>query len=265
MQLSLDDFENCIPLEVLPSFDQISWVIKPQTILFEKTNYTIKVTKDIRDTFDNPLPNEHFSGFQKITTPCSPTEADSYTLISDLNIPDVQNWDTESQLNDFYTQGPYALPEAIDRVAYCLQVDDDWVWASFTYSDKTKIGVPTDYILDEEITGLNIMSNKLTRQEDINGSVEFWDHCYKPGADNNMGSSSIFDTDDTRSRSDCYGSMQIHTTSETIMAFNSWSSNRCDLQIGSEKNSSGHTDGTFNNNCSQISIKTLKTFVREAP
>jgi len=195
--------------------------------------------------------------------PCSPLEASSYELVREVDIPDPKDdWDSDADV-------PYVvkktIPSRISRVAYCLQLGDQWVWTSFDYTDASKVGIPTDFVLDRGVSNLNVHSNvaAVPSQTRTNGKLEFWDHCY--GFSNGK-----YDDDDDMqaSRPNCYGSMQVHSSGETIWSFNGWSnSNSCDVQIGHAANERGHTDGTFNNNCQHYGNGRgkLRAYVQVAP
>ena len=68
-------------------------------------------------------------------------EADAYTLVFALPIPEDANY--EDGLPP-YTVDESASIGSFDRIAYCLQLDDQWVWVSmdaFT-GEPAQVGVP---------------------------------------------------------------------------------------------------------------------------
>jgi len=178
------------------------------------------------------------------TGPCSAPEASSYQEVRTVNIPDgLGNWDKDHQV-------PYILqkdiPSKISRVAYCLKLNDDWVWTSFDLTDPKKVGVPVDYVLDGNMQHVNVVSGckEVQSHTNVQGKLEFWSHCYGRGAGHK------YDHNDVKTRSDCYGSMQVHVNAKTVWAFNGWShKGYCDVQIGHHVNRYRSTDGTFNRNC----------------
>jgi len=187
-------------------------------------------------------------------------EASKYQLVSTVSIPKNNgNWDRASQIP--YTVNN-AVPSDIQRVAYCMQIGHKWVWSSFDYSDRSKLGVPANYKLDGNVQNMNVYSNVVKTEVGVTGKAEFWDNCYNTGG----GNSRAYDHDDTPTNSDCYGSMQIHSGKNTIFGFNGWShGSHCDVTIGN--NAGAHTDGTFLTNCNnyQDGVSEIRTYVEMTP
>ena len=137
-----------------------------------------------------------------------------------------------------------AVPATISRVAYCVRLNDQWVWTSFDWTDTAKLGVPADYQINGDVSHMNVFSNSaaIATTKDTTGRAEFWHNCY---------GSNYKDADTPTVSEDCYGSMQIHTKvgspGQTLFGFNGWSNaNHCDVTIG---NDAVHQDGTFNYKC----------------
>jgi hypothetical protein len=196
-----------------------------------------------------------------ISCACSPPESADYTLISTVGIPTSnKNWDTAAQV-------PYkvknAVPAKITKVAYCMKLNNKWIWSSFDNTNSKAVGVPTDYKLDTTVKNLNVFSNDANVKTAFHsaGKVEFWDNCYGQSG----GNSRKFDHDDTTTQGNCYGSMQIHQGTKTVMAFNGWShGSHCDVAIGPNANAHG-TDGTFLRNCNSYANaqSEIRTYVKE--
>ena len=97
-------------------------------------------------------------------------------------------------------------------------------------------GLPVDWTYDTNIEGLTVSvtsGNEDGSLDDLEregegGSIEFWSNCYGKGADG------IWDNNDVPDgRVDCYGSMQVHHTEGTILAFNAWSYNlKTEMGVG---------------------------------
>jgi hypothetical protein len=190
-----------------------------------------------------------------------PPESEEYTLVSTVGIPTKnQNWDTSKQVPYKVNNG---VPAKFTRVAYCMKLNNKWVWSSFDSTNANAVGVPTDYKLDSTVKNLNVYSNeaRVKTQTGAAGKVEFWDNCYGK----NGGNGRLYDHDDAPTQANCYGSMQIHQGISTVMGFNGWShGSHCDVTIGSQKNAHG-TDGTFLANCNTYAnaASEIRTYVKE--
>lgn len=209
-------------------------------------------------------------------------EADGYTLVYELPIPEDANYE------DGFP--PYAVDRSasigsFDRIAYCLQLDDQWVWVSMGAFTEVaaRVGVPvasTGATFHQPVSNMNVYSNVpgVTNGTGIStGNIEFSHHCYDemmsmslPGA-----SGTVNDHDDLfpHPRDDypsCYGSMQVHDHGprQTVFAYNQWDRNPelnfgpDDLGIG---NAPGiHPDWTGEGNARQYATRTLYVLVRES-
>lgn len=70
-----------------------------------------------------------------------------------LNMPVTANWDTSAQVP--YDVDNSAAAGAFTRVAYRMVLGAETVWGemdAFT-TDKTKLGIPTDWIFDQDVRG----------------------------------------------------------------------------------------------------------------
>jgi hypothetical protein len=210
------------------------------------------------------LPTDYPTLAPTLSLGCDPAEAAGYTLVSSVGIPTLDdNWDTAAHFASALIANPGMPAENIERVAYCMKLGDQWVWTSFDQTDKNKIGVPTDYMLDTTVANLNVYGSDGTSVTGSNnGKVEFWDQCYAETGGNN----GAFDHDDSPVSDDCYGSMQVHDGTTTEFGFNGWShGSYCDVTIG---NAAGtHTDGTYLNNCNSYNgdgVSAISTYVKVA-
>ena len=202
---------------------------------------------------------------------CAPNvaEASQYSLVYELPIP--ANGSNYASSSPQYTVDNSATVGSFNRIAYCLQLNNDWVWVSmdaFT-TVRSKTGVPTfgsGAIFQQYVSNMNVASNNpgVVTGTGITGNIEFWPNNYHPfnalaipGASN-----SRFDFGDTRHTSGQYGSMQVHDygAQQTIFAYNNWGGGgTTDLGIGSS--SGPHFDWTFRNNANTYSVRNLKVYV----
>lgn len=192
-------------------------------------------------------------------------ELTDYQLVYDWNIPDSSSgWNTAAVP---YTTNNAAsiIAGSYDRVAYYVQLDNTWVYASFNatgfLTDPTKLGVPgrnatngTGVVSNMAVASMNVYSNvgTITTGTGITGGkLEFW------GRDYSIGANGVFDHDDTVSTNTTsnHGSMQIHNTAvpQTLFGYSAWGTARdSELGIGPGPNTGGNGSGpepdwTFNN------------------
>ncbi|MEO5712846.1 MAG: GDSL-type esterase/lipase family protein [Luteolibacter sp.] len=163
-------------------------------------------------------------------------ETNGYKLIQKLAIPTATpQWN----LNAI----PYSIDESrygeqlFDRVAYLMELDGNWAYASFDRhtSALSKVGVPTLGVsptaLQQKVTNLNVASNVagiVTGTNLTGGNIEFWGGDYS--AANALGipnaSATLYDFGDTMSSGGGHGCMQIHnhTASQTVLSYTNWGS-----------------------------------------
>jgi hypothetical protein len=176
----------------------------------------------------------------------------------------------------------YSIDEAkygerqFDRVAYLMQLDSDWVYASFDphTNQIAQTGVPslqvTSTPFQQIVTNMNVASNFggiVTGSGIMTGNIEFWGGNYNqvngisiPGA-----SPTLFDFGDTMTPGG-HGSMQIHNhgASQTLMAYNNWGSNAggvSDTGIGNNVGA-GDPDWTFSDSAGNWTTRTLYVLAR---
>jgi len=203
---------------------------------------------------------------------CAPNvaEASQYSLVYELPIPvSGSNYTSSPPL---YSVDNSASTGAFNRIAYCLQLNSNWVWVSmdaFT-TVPSRIGVPTvssGAVFQQFVSNMNVASSSgagvVTGTGIATGNIEFWPTNYNqrnlfpiPGA-----SSSTFDFGDTPTPG-TYGSMQVHNygAQQTIFGYNNWGGGgTTDLGIGNSP--TGQPDWTFRNNANTYSVRNLKMYV----
>jgi lysophospholipase L1-like esterase len=241
-------------------------------------DYTVNVT-GVRDRSTNG--NEVAAGangtFTAHTTPAvlaGIPDAAGYSLMYHLQVPSVTpQWNVNAI--------PYLVDEAkygersFDRVAYCLELDGNWVYASFDPHTNllSKIGVPTLSVsgtaFQRIVSRMNVDSNvaSIVKGTDIaTGNIEFWGGNYSApnGLSIPNASATAFDFGDTMS-SGGHGSMQIHNhgASQVVMAYNNWGNNvNGTSEIGIGNRPTGEPDWTFSNSASTFTSRNLYVLAR---
>ena len=210
------------------------------------------------------------------------SEASGFSLVYTLPIPlnaDYNNALPPYSVDSTANIGPF------DRIGYCLQLDNDWVWVSmdaFT-AVPAQIGVPvfsTGATFQQTVSNMNVSSNVsgiVNGTGIATGNIEFWHKCYNtpaflglPGA-----SDGVYDFDDTFppiGSDRCYGSMQVHSHGtganlpQTVFAYNRWDdSSAIDDDLGIGNNPGTHPDWTFQANAGTYTIRALDILVRQVP
>ena len=230
---------------------EVALTTSPQT---PGTLYTVNVS-DVRDR--SPSANPTLPGASATFTAHAPPavlanvpEINGYQLIYQLDMPAASpRWN----LNAI----PYSVNESrygewlFDRVAYLMELDGNWVYASFDRHSHllSQIGVPTLAVTAtpfQQIVGnMNVWSNVpgvTTGTGITTGNIEFWGGNYEiaNGIGIPNGSDATFDFGDKMTAGG-HGSMQIHNhgASQVIMAYNNWGNNAgqtSDTAIGSNPN-----------------------------
>lgn len=255
---------------------QVALTTTPQT---SGTLYNVSVS-GIRER--SPSGTEIQSGagtsFTAYTEPAilaNVPETSGYQLIQQLAIPSASpRWN--------FNEIPYSIDESkygpllFDRVAYLMELDGEWVYASFDAftNSITKIGVPnasaTDVPFQQIVSNMNVASNSvgITTGDGITtGNIEFWGGNYQqpnsagiPGADG-----ATYDFGDTMTPGG-HGSMQIHNhgAGQTIFAYNNWGANAgqiSELGIGNNPGV-GDPDWTFSDSASNYTTRNLYVLAR---
>ena len=206
-------------------------------------------------------------------------EARGYNLVYQMDLPGVNEFSGDAQnIAEAYAADYSATVEPGSRVAYVLQLDDEWVWVSFDAptDDLTKIGIPhlgvAPTAIQQIVTDMNVASNapQITRGTFAEGNIEFWSGNYGP--ENALGIANAdegtFDFGDTMAGGG-HGSMQIHNfmESETVFSYNNWGSNNPGqaggLGIGTNKTGVGEPDWTFSGTSNSYTSRTLYVLTGE--
>ena len=220
-----------------------------------------------------------FSGFTPPAVLANVAETSGYKLIYKLALPSTSPlWN----LNAI----PYSVDETrygeqlFDRVAYLLELNGSWAYASFDRHTQVlaKVGVPTTAVtgattpFQQNVTNLNVASNVagvVTGTGLTGGNIEFWGLDYTtanalavPNA-----SASTYDFGDTMALSGGHGCLQVHNheaPGQTILAFNNWGQNTGTTSVGIGNNPSGNPDWTGANNAGSYTTRNLYVLVRPA-
>ncbi|NNC87866.1 MAG: hypothetical protein HKN82_05325 [Akkermansiaceae bacterium] len=177
----------------------------------------------------------------------------------------------------------YSVDEAqygeilFDRVGYLMELDGDWVYASFDphTSQIAQTGVPslnvTPTAFQQIVTNMNVASNVagiVTGNGIATGNIEFWGGNYSTG--NGIGipnaDGGTFDFGDTMTPGG-HGSLQVHNhgASQILFAYNNWGSNSggaSEIGIGTNATGTGHPDWTFNGNAGTYTTRRLYVLAR---
>ena len=205
-------------------------------------------------------------------------ESRGYNLVYQMDLPAVNEFSGNAQtIGEAYTVDNSATVEAGSRVAYLLQLDDEWVWVSFdaVTDDLSKIGVPHleawPTALQQIVTNMSVSSNspQITPGDYLEGNIEFWSGNYEQtnGLGIENADDGTFDFGDSMNGGG-HGCMQIHNfmEGEVVFAYNNWGSNNPGqpggLGIGS--NPGGEPDWTFAGSSSNYAKRTLYVLTGEA-
>ncbi len=167
---------------------------------------------------------------------------------------------------------------SFDRVAYYLELDDQWICVSFDaegFTDQAdKIGIPdlaSGEFYQQDVTNMNVASNVegiVTGTGLSGGNIEFWATNYgtSNGANVPGASGSTYDFGDAYNSGD-YGSMQIHNheAGQTLFAYNAWGGTTRTSDLGIGNRSTDHPDWTFSGNAGSYTVKNLYIFVHPVP
>lgn len=199
-----------------------------------------------------------------------------YELIYELSIPSATpRWNVNPI--------PYSVDETqfgdrlFNRVAYLLQLDNDWLYVSFdAHTDRiSEIGVPTSQVTATPFQGLvknmTVASNVpgiVTGTGISSGNIEFWGGDYQASGVIQIpnASASEFDFGD-RMVPGTYGSMQVHNhgASQTLFAYNDWGSRTggiSDLGIGNNDGGS-NPDWSLADNAAGWTTRKLYVLARD--
>jgi hypothetical protein len=261
--------------ELLPGKREVAVFTSAQSA---GTAYTVGVT-GVRDRSPqgNVIAAAANVGFTAYTAPvvlANVAETSGYEMVYQLEIPSASpRWNVNAI--------PYGVDEAkygerlFDRVAYLMQLDSNWVYASFDRhtGQLAKTGVPTLGVtatpFQQLVSNMNVASNVpeiVTGNGIATGNIEFWGGNFSvangigiPGA-----SATVFDYGDTMT-SGGHACMQIHNhgASQVVMAYNNWGSNSGQVSETGIGNSTGaQPDWTFSSSASLSTLRNLYVLVR---
>jgi lysophospholipase L1-like esterase len=250
--------------------------------------YTVNLS-GVRDrspagNFTLPGASIPFTAFTVPAIVANISETSDYRLVYQLAIPTATpQWN----LNAI----PYSVNEArygeelFDRVAYLMELDGNWAYASFDRHTNalSKVGIPTTNVsatpFQQIVTNLNVASNVpgvVTGTGLTGGNIEFWGDNYS--AANALGipnaSATLYDFGDTMTAGGGHACFQVHNhaASQTIFAYNNWGSvggQISALGIGNNPNAGSAGQGatqapdwTFTASASNYATRNLYVLVR---
>lgn len=250
--------------------------------------YTVNVSgvRDRSPSGNPTLPGAStpFTAFSTPTILANIPETSGYKLIHKLAIPSATpQWN----LNAI----PYSIDESrygeqlFDRVAYLMELDGNWAYASFDRHTNTlsKIGVPTLGVsptaIQQRVANLNVASNVagiVTGTGLTGGNIEFWGGDYSVANAQGIpnASATLFDFGDTMASGGGHGCIQIHNhnASQTIFSYTNWGSATgqvCGLGIGNNPTAGSAGQGgtqapdwTFTASATNYTTRNLYVLVR---
>jgi lysophospholipase L1-like esterase len=261
--------------ELLPGKREVAVFTSAQTA---GGAYTVEVS-GVRDRSPqgNGIASGANVGFTAYSAPAALAnvpETSGYELVYQLAIPDATpRWN--------FNTIPYGVEEPkygerlFDRVAYLMELDSNWVYASFDRhtGQLAKTGVPTLGVtatpFQQLVANMNVASNVpgiVTGDGISTGNIEFWGGNYAvanalaiPGA-----SATTHDFGDTMTAGG-HACMQIHNhgAGQVVMAYNNWGANSGQVSETGIGNSTGaHPDWTFSSGASLSTVRNLYVLVR---
>ena len=258
------------------------------------TVYTLNVT-GVRDrsSVGNPIlagTSTTFTGYTRPAILANIPETSGYNLVYRLALPStVPQWNVNTI--------PYSVDESkygeqlFDRVAYLMELDGKWAYASFDRHTNTitKVGIPTLNVtatpLQQIVTHMNVVTDAASSAAGVvngtdiaTGNIEFWGGNYT-GA-NGLGipnaSVSAYDFGDTMTAGG-HGCLQVHNydidgtgpgvIGQTILAYSNWGSNTTgtsEMGIGTNPNAAQAPDWTSTSNATSYTTRNLYVLVRPA-
>jgi len=207
-------------------------------------------------------------------------ELADYQLVYMKNIPNGARY--SSQGVGYDVDNSASIPDGtFDRVAYYLQLDNQFVEVSFAAAGFTnkasKIGIPntgSGEFYQQLVSNMNVTSNVagvVNGTGITTGNIEFWPSNYNqsnaigvPGA-SAVGDNTGFDFGDGGASTGAgHGSMQVHNhgAGQTVFAYNNWNNGGGELGIGNRTGTNVAPDWTFAGNAGSYATKQLYVFVR---
>ncbi len=205
------------------------------------------------------------------------SEASQYGVVYAIDLPTNAGYSTQSAIN-YAVNNSGVSGISFKRVAYFMQLDSKWVWASMDKFNAnlslTDLGIPASNSsvgFQQVVTNLHVYGSAGSNVTNVtadgtNGNVEIWPQCYSQG--NSLsgigGNSGTFDFNDTRSGgAGCYGSFQVHNygASQTLFAFNNFISSGINDQGIGNNSGNANPDWTFMANANTYTTRKLYIMV----
>ncbi len=189
---------------------------------------------------------------------------DGGLVVYSLDIPLRANWDQHAQVPYTVDRAVSLAGQTIARIGYLLELDETYVWVTmddFTgSSDFARLGVPTDWIWEQQVDNIMVRSNVSNVSEvtlATGGNLEFWHFDYEPRPTERN------DADDSPllNRPDSYGSLQIHHDGSTLLGYNAWSAGPRVSDLGIGTRPVGNPDWTIAANAGSYAGRRLRVFV----
>lgn len=204
-------------------------------------------------------------------------EAAGYELVHQVAIPaTVPTWNVNPV--PYSVDEPKFRPAAsFDRVAYVLELDDNWVFAAFDRHTAAfnKLGIPTLSVTSTPfqamVSNLTVASNVagiVTGNFPTGGNIEFWGGNYN--GTNTTGVPNATNDYDWGDRMDPggYGTLQVHNhgQSQVLLAYNNWgnASGSTVGDIGIGNRNTVNRDWTMSYTANTYTKRNLYVLVRPA-
>ncbi len=264
--------------KLMPGLRDVVLTTSPQTA---GSAYAVAIT-GVRDL--SPHANAvaagttaNFTGHQMPALLGTIPEAAGYELLYQVAIPaNRPQWNVNPI--------PYTVDETkirtlpFDRVAYVLELDSSWVFASFDRHTTVlgRLGIPTQAVtstpIQTNVSNLTVASNVagiVTGDFATGGNIEFWGYNYSGANALNVpnASATTYDWGDRMDSTGGYGTLQVHNhaQSQVLLAYNNWGSNggsTADIGIGNQP--VNHPDWTSSNSSTNFTTRRLYVLVRSA-
>ncbi len=200
------------------------------------------------------------------------TEAAQYGVMYEINLPTNGNLTSSTSLT--YAVNASSVTTNYNRVAYFMQLDNNWVWVSMNKFNTTNGELIIPYsgspvVWQNTVSAMNVVGSSgsnVTNTVNSTGNIEIWADCYSTGnaLSGIGGDPNNYDFNDTRAvGSNCYGSFQVHNYNigQTIFAYNQFiGGGNDDLGIGNNSGNS-NKDWTFMSNAANYTVKKLYILV----
>jgi lysophospholipase L1-like esterase len=264
--------------QLLAGQKEIALTTSPQT---SGTLYTVNVT-GVRDrsASGNPIAAGASATFTAYTTPAIISgipETANYQLAYQIALPAaVPRWN--------FNPVTYGVDESrfgevlIDRVAYLLELNGNWAYASFDSHTPllSKAGSPTPGVttkpFQQNVNNMTVASNVagiVTGSSIATGNIEFWNGNYtvaRSAVSPANASNTVFDFGDTMTAGG-HGCLQVHNygDSQTILAYSNWGANttgNSEMGLGNNPNTAQAQDWTSTGNAATYATRNLYVLVR---